>query len=95
MIQKNWGRKLFSQNLYLLRSFSKFQQIEFMSLATDTCFHVSTNPLVQQDRYRLQKSRKKDNYSCYRTILLIIAFDLFKHISHKSRCQGMVWFDAD
>ena len=66
-----------------------------MSLATDTCFHVSKNPSVQQDRYRLQKSRKKDNYSCYRTILLIIAFDLFKHISHKSCCQGMVWFDAD
>ena len=41
------------------------------------------------------QERKEDNYSCYRTILLIIAFDLFKHISHKSCCQGMVWFDAD
>ena len=25
----------------------------------------------------------------------LIAFDLFKHMSHKSCRQGMVWFDVD
>ena len=66
-----------------------------MSLAKTHIQCRRKNPSVQQDRYRLKKSRKKeDNYSCYRTILFTIAFDLFKHISHKRCRQGMLWFDA-
>ena len=36
------------------------------------------------------QQQKKENYSCSRTILfIIIAFDPFKHICHKSCCHGM------
>ena len=78
---------------YLLsQNFNKLKLCHFLK----HIFNVCKNPSVQQDRYRLKKSRKKeDNYSWYGTILFIIAFDLFKHMSLKSCRQGMVWFDAD
>ena len=43
------------------------------------------------------ESQEKKKITTLGTALFffLIAFDLFKHMSHKSCRQGMVWFDAD